>query len=357
LKIINMDKVEITITAGRGGRGVVSFWREKFHPLGGPDGGDGGRGGDIYIKASSNEQDLSKFRNKRSYRAESGKNGEKQKKHGRDGEDLYINVPVGTTVYRKEESLVNLMADLRKDGEEALVARGGKGGLGNVHFVSSTKKAPREATDGKPGEVVKLILEYRIVADVCIIGLPNSGKSSLLTAMTATGARIAEYPFTTVEPVMGQVVIGYDNFTVIEIPALIEDSSLGKGLGNKFLKHCQRSRILLFIVDASKNPLEDLNLLRKEVGLYDKELLKKPVLIVINIMDGEDISSKREGIAGMLAGTGAQVFFVSARTGEGIEALIKTINDLLKQLPESVETEKTPEFVFRPRPVSRRKKE
>ena len=157
-----MDKVEITITAGRGGRGVVSFWREKFHPLGGPDGGDGGKGGDIYIRASSNEQDLSMFRNKRSYRAESGKNGEKQKKHGRDGEDLCINVPVGTTVYRKKDDTIELVADLRKDGEEALVARGGKGGLGNVHFTSSTKKAPRESTDGKPGEAVKQTLEYRI---------------------------------------------------------------------------------------------------------------------------------------------------------------------------------------------------
>jgi GTP-binding protein len=351
-----MDKVEITIKAGRGGRGVVSFWREKFHPLGGPDGGDGGKGGDIYIKASSNEQDLSMFRNKRSYRAESGKNGEKQKKHGRDGDDLYINVPVGTTVYRKKDDTIELVADLRKDGEEALVARGGKGGLGNVHFTSSTKKAPREATDGKPGESFRLILEYRIVADVCIIGLPNSGKSSLLTAMTDTGARIAEYPFTTVEPVMGQVIVGYDNFTVIEIPALIEGSSLGKGLGNKFLKHCQRSRILLFIVDSSKNPMEELYLLRKEVELFDNELLKKPALIVVNMMGGEDTASKREEMANLVAGSAEQVLFIDPRSGEGVEDLITTIHDLLKQLPESVEAEETPEFVFRPRPVSGRKK-
>jgi len=352
-----MDKVEITIKAGRGGSGIVSFWREKFHPLGGPDGGDGGMGGNIYIKASSNEQDLSGFRNKRSYRAENGKNGDKQKKHGRDGEDLYIKVPVGTTIYRKEDSTTELVADLRKDGEEALVARGGKGGLGNVHFTSSTKKAPRDATDGKAGEMVKLILEYRIVADICIIGMPNSGKSSLLTAMTTTGARIAEYPFTTVEPVMGQAIVGYDRFTIIEIPALIEGSSRGKGLGNKFLKHCQRSRILLFIVDASRNPVEDLNLLRRELELYDKELSKKPALVVINTMAGEDTASKIEEIAGKLAVYGLQVFFISARSGEGVEALIETIHDLLKQLPESVETEETPEFVFRPRPVSRRKKE
>jgi GTP-binding protein len=351
-----MDKVEINITAGRGGNGVVSFWREKFQPFGGPDGGDGGKGGDVYIRASTNEQDLSMFRNKKNFRAGNGKNGEKQKKHGRDGEALYINVPVGTSVYRKDGSTKQLAADLRKDGEAALVAMGGKGGLGNVHFASSTKKAPREATEGKPGEAVKLLLEYRIIADVCLLGMPNSGKSSLLANMTTTAPRIAEYPFTTVNPVMGKVTVGFDSFTTVEMPALTEESHEGKGLGNKFLKHCERSRILLLILDGtSENIVRDLAMLKQELEMFDAGLLKKQVLAAVNKIDMDEVIARKEDMQKSLDPVGIKVFYISAKTGEGVNLMTAALYELLKKVPPAEETQETPEFVFRPKPVTRRK--
>jgi GTP-binding protein len=351
-----MDNAEITVTAGRGGNGVVSFWREKFQPFGGPDGGDGGRGGYVYIEADSNEQDLSIFRNKKNFRAENGRSGEKQKKHGRNGEDLYIHVPVGTTVYRKEDGFKLLVADLRKDGEKALVARGGKGGLGNVHFASSTKKAPRESTGGKPGEIAKLNLEYKIVADVGLVGLTNSGRSSLLSRIATAATRIAEYPFTTVEPVMGKVNVGFDSFTIVEMPALIEGSHQGKGLGNKFLKHLQRSRLLIFLLDGtSGNPAGDLALLRHELQMYDARLLEKKSLVVVNKLDIEEVAYKKNEIRKLLDAKGMQVFFISTETGEGLESLVTTVHDLLKKITPVEEIQETPEFVFRPKPVKRRK--
>jgi GTP-binding protein len=352
-----MDNVEINVTAGKGGNGVISFWREKFQPFGGPDGGDGGNGGNVYLKACSGEQDLSPFRNRKNFKAENGKNGEKQKKHGRDGEDLYIYVPVGTTVLKKEGDTALPLADLRKEGEEALVAKGGKGGLGNVHFASSTKKAPREATGGRLGEVVKLILEYRLMADMCIIGLTNSGKSSLLSRLTGTAPRIADYPFTTIEPVMGKATMGFNSFTAVEMPALMDESHLGRGLGNRFLKHCYRARLLLLVLDgSSSSPVDDLALLRRELEEYDASLLKKRMLVVVNKMDVESAADRRQDINNKLNGSGLKAFYVSAKTGEGVDSLVSAMFSLLQEVHASNEQQETPEFVFRPKPVTRRKK-
>jgi GTP-binding protein len=353
----DMDNVEITIYAGKGGDGAVSFWREKFQPFGGPDGGDGGKGGDVYCQASSNEQDLSIFRNKRVYKAENGRKGENQKKHGRDGADLYITVPIGTTIYRKESSNRLLVADLVRDGQKALLATGGRGGLGNVHFASSVRKAPREATPGKSGEKVTMILEHRLLADVCLAGLPNSGKSLLLSRMTKTSPRVADYPFTTVEPILGKSNIGFDSITVMELPALMSGSHQGKGLGNRFLRHCERSRVLLLVLDGSSDGIikGDLELLKQELGLYDAELLNKQLIVAINKIDIVEVARRRTEIESSMASTGLKIYFVSAKTGEGVSALVTAIYNLLKKLPAPDEHRETPEFVFRPRPMTRKK--
>lgn len=351
-----MDNIEIKVIAGKGGNGAVSFWREKFQPFGGPDGGDGGKGGDIYIIASSNEQDMSSFRNVRNFRAEEGKNGGKQKKHGRDGNDLFLRVPVGTTIYKKEEGSKLFIADLRVDGQSVLVATGGKGGLGNVHFASSTRKAPREATNGKPGEIKTLVLEQRLRAAVCIIGLPNSGKSSLLARISSATPKIAEYPFTTVGPVMGNVNYGYESFSIAEIPALIEGSNTGKGLGNKFLRHCEKTRVLLLLLNGtSSDPVAELSLLLKELHAFKPELLNKSMVIALNKLDIREVSDRQEQMSKVLAAAGYKAHFISSLEGTGVEALVAEIAGLVRQSTVDDIGQEAPEYIFRPKPVPRRK--
>ncbi len=240
------DKAEIRVKAGDGGNGAIGFRREKYIPYGGPDGGNGGRGGNVSIRADDNVDSLRRYRQRRLHRAENGGAGAGAKKHGKDGVDLVISVPPGTIVTSEEDGIDVLIADLNKVGEEAAVARGGRGGLGNTHYVSSTNQSPRIAQRGEAGEEKAIRLEMRLIADAGIIGYPNAGKSTLLAAASAARPKIASYPFTTLEPVLGVVDVGKQSFALAEIPGLIEGAHLGRGLGHVFLRHGIRTKMLIY---------------------------------------------------------------------------------------------------------------
>ena len=252
------DRVEISVKAGDGGDGVVSFRREKYVPFGGPDGGDGGDGGNVVIKADSGITDLKMYRQHKLYKAEKGENGKGQKKHGKSGNDLVLLVPVGTIALGISGTAEELLiADCEEPGQEEIVALGGRGGQGNTHFATSTNQAPRIAQKGEKGEERTLVLEMRLIADVGIIGFPNAGKSTLLSKVSAAHPKIAAYPFTTLEPVLGVVEAGMDEFIIAEIPGLVEGAHLGKGLGHDFLRHIVRTRVLIHLVDGtSETPVE-----------------------------------------------------------------------------------------------------
>ena len=249
-------------------------------PLGGPDGGDGGNGGNICIVADRSITTLNYFRRKRSFKAVSGKSGGKQKKHGATGDDLVIKVPLGTMIFLKEEEREVLLVDLSQQGQKVLVAKGGSGGLGNVHFATSTNQAPKTATEGKPGEEYRIVLDLKLIADVGIIGYPNVGKSTLLAAVSKAKPKIADYPFTTLQPYLGIVKVGnYKSFVMADIPGIIEGASEGKGLGFQFLKYIDRNRLLIFLIDSqNKEPVKTLNLLREELYTYNSALKEKPYI-------------------------------------------------------------------------------
>jgi GTPase len=351
-----MYKADISMKAGRGGDGTISFWHEKFIPLGGPDGGDGGKGGDIYITSDENMTDLSPFRHQTAFKADVGKKGGNQKKHGSSGEDLIVTVPVGTLVYKKgDDDILTLLADMDRHEKRVLVARGGNGGFGNVHFMSPTHRAPRRANSGEQGEEVKLTLEYRIPADVCIIGMPNSGKSTLLSSISGVKTRIAEYPFTTPEPVMGHVESGKKGFTIAEIPALIKGSHQGKGLGNSFLNHLERSKVLVYLLDGSSEyPAGDFQVLREELEAYDPGFLKKPAVVVINKVDLPDVEEKLKDIKNIFTHAAA-TYPISAQTGKGLQELIDGLDRLLAKEKLERPPEPAPEVVFRPKPIAKKK--
>jgi len=281
------DRVEIVIRAGDGGDGAVSFRREKHVPFGGPDGGDGGDGGNVVILADLSVTSLRMFKRKRVYRASKGEGGKGKKKHGKSGEDLVLRVPAGTIVLDKERSSDEaLVADCAQAGQQAVVARGGRGGLGNTRFTSSTNQAPRIAQKGEVGEELSLILEMRLIADVGIIGFPNVGKSTLLAAASAAKPKIASYPFTTLEPVLGVVEVGLKSFVIAEIPGLIDGAHLGRGLGHDFLRHIMRTKILIHMIDgASASPVEDMVRVNAELSAFELTLAQKSQLVVINKID------------------------------------------------------------------------
>ena len=282
-----ISQVEIGVRAGSGGGGAVSFRREKFVPFGGPDGGDGGAGGDVIIKADSGFTSLNIFRRKKAYQAAAGGGGRGQKKHGRKGADLVLLVPVGTVVSDRARLGDDAdIADLAQPEQQVVVARGGKGGLGNTHFASSTNQAPQIAQKGEAGEEKEIILELRIIADVGIIGYPNVGKSSLLAVASAAKPKIAGYPFTTLEPILGVVEVGQQSFVLAEIPGLVAGAHLGRGLGHDFLRHVLRTKILIHLLDGSSaSPAEDMILVNNELSLFDSALGQKQQLAVINKID------------------------------------------------------------------------
>jgi len=319
-----IDKARIHVQAGRGGRGCVSFRREKFVPHGGPDGGDGGKGGNIYLKATSRKNTLLDFRYRRKFKSESGRPGEGSNRTGKSGKDLWIDVPVGTVVIDADSG--SLLQDLNTESATMMVARGGRGGKGNSHFVTSTHQAPERAQDGEPGAEQFLELELKLIADAGLIGLPNAGKSTLLSRISAAKPKIASYPFTTLEPLLGVATTGDSTTMVVaDIPGLIEGASQGHGLGLQFLRHVERTRILLHLIDVSpeqeQTPVKSFQMIGKELREYGKGLDSKAQIVVATKTDIAD-PKRLDSLQSFVRKRGLPFVAVSAVTGQGLPELL-----------------------------------
>lgn len=322
-----IDIVKIISAGGDGGKGVVSFRREKGVPKGGPDGGNGGNGGSVYLRGDRNLSTLSSFQGRKRFGAERGKDGRGKDQYGKGGRDLVIDAPLGTQALRRgQDGEEVLIGEVMDEEEMLLLSQGGRGGRGNAKFVSSTEQAPYVAESGQKGEVVEWRLELRILADVGIIGKPNAGKSTLLTAATAAGPKIAAYPFTTVDPVLGVATVGWKSFVLAEIPGLLEGAHRGVGLGHKFLRHATRTKVLVHLVDGG---IEDVGQAVKEVNseveAYGSGLEKKPQVVVVNKMDMPEVSQRRGEIERQLAWVGEPIWFISAASGAGVAELIREL--------------------------------
>lgn len=331
------DRATIEIRAGTGGAGAATFRREKFVPRGGPNGGDGGRGGHIYLVADPNLNTLLSFRYERKFAAEAGGNGQKNNMHGRQGRDLEIRVPPGTVVRTRIEG-VTYEVDLARPGQRLLAARGGRGGLGNVHFTTSVRQAPQIAELGEPGEALTLELELKLIADVGLIGFPNAGKSTLLSVISAARPKIANYPFTTLQPNLGMVEVGeHDRFVVADIPGLIEGAHAGVGLGHDFLRHIERTRVLIHVVDAAgvdfRDPLDDFYKLNQELRLYQPELAERPQVVALNKQDLPEARANLERLRRELDVLPENLFPIAAATREGVDALLRRVAALLRDDP------------------------
>ncbi len=323
------DLLEIEVIAGKGGDGSMSFHRAKYNSKGGPDGGHGGRGGSLYLRAIQGVESLDELVGKRKFKAQDGEYGKGRLKAGYDGADLYLDVPVGTIAVDTAENRV--IADMIEVGQTTLLARGGAGGRGNSAFVSSTRQAPRFAELGEVGESRRLRLELRLIADVGLVGYPNAGKSSLLKALSNANPEVAAYPFTTLNPILGVVVSDRDElkrFTLADIPGIIEGAHTGKGLGLEFLRHISRTRLLCFVLDGNESPAEHLDGLRTELQEYDARLLEQPAIIVLNKLDLID-DELRAALEDELVRFGLPVIAVSAQHGDGLAELKQTLFDLL----------------------------
>ena len=325
-----VDKVKVTVTAGNGGDGKLSFHREKFITKGGPDGGDGGHGGDIVLFASRNQNTLAAFRYKKEVHAEHGQPGDKNRKHGRSAKGLIVAVPVGTIATNDKGEIV---ADLVEDEQQATVAKGGRGGFGNAHFVSSRRQAPNFAEKGEPGEVVELQLELKMIADVGLVGLPNAGKSTLLSKLSNARPEIADYPFTTLTPNLGMVDIDKKTTVLLaDIPGLIEGAADGKGLGHDFLRHIERTSVILHLIDAySQNVAEVYQTIRAELEAYQPELIKLPEIIVLNKVEGldEEIVNDLMDQLRRVADGDSQVYAISAQSGAGLKQLLFKVKNMV----------------------------
>jgi len=323
-----VDQARIIVVSGNGGPGSRHFRREKHVPRGGPDGGDGGRGGDVTLVASTRARTLLDFHHKRTHRAENGKPGGDSRSTGRSGAELILTVPVGTEVI--DEGSGELLADLVVDGERAVVAIGGIGGRGNYRFRSATRQAPENADVGRPGQTLRLRFELKLLADVALVGLPNAGKSTLIRRISASQARVADYPFTTLVPNLGVVRYGGQTFTVADIPGLIEGAADGAGLGTQFLRHVERCSVLVFLLAGvdETTPETALTILRGELGRYAKELLDRPSCIALSKADalGDDADEMATAVA---ANVGTDVLALSGVTGAGIPELLQRIVSLL----------------------------
>jgi GTP-binding protein len=331
-----VDEATVEVVAGHGGNGCLSFRREKFVPRGGPDGGDGGAGGDVVLVADGALNTLVDFRYRRRFRAESGRAGEGGERTGRSGEDCRIRVPVGTLVYDADAE--ELLGDLAREGAELVVARGGRRGLGNARFKSSTNRAPRQTTPGEPGESRALRLELQLLADVGLLGLPNAGKSTFIRAVSAARPKVADYPFTTLYPQLGVVRLGTDRgFVVADIPGLVEGASEGAGLGTRFLRHLSRTRLLLHLVDVlpadpGADPVRDARTVVSELARFSDELRRRPRWLVVNKVDllpVDERAARCRAIARELEWDGP-LFCVSGLTGEGCRDLVLRVMDFLE---------------------------
>ncbi|MGE0864710.1 MAG: GTPase ObgE [Vicinamibacterales bacterium] len=325
-----VDEVDIHIKAGDGGRGSLSFRREKFVPKGGPDGGNGGAGGSVFIVADPHRNTLVHFRFNPDYKAQRGGNGAGALRTGRGGRDLEIPVPVGTLVYKvdPETGEQRQAADLTIVGQRVLLAQGGRGGLGNAHFATSTNRAPRKVQPGEPGEEFDLHLKLKLLADVGLVGYPNAGKSTLISVISAAKPKIAAYPFTTLTPNLGVVALSGDrDFVVADVPGLIEGAHEGHGLGHQFLRHIERTKVIIHLVDVSgasgRDPVEDFDTIRKELELYNPELLKKPHLVAANKIDAVDDPKRVTALEKRAKKLKLKFFQISAVAGTGVKELIE----------------------------------
>ncbi|MCS7281537.1 MAG: GTPase ObgE [Desulfobacterota bacterium] len=322
-----VDEARIYVKAGDGGRGCVSFRREKYVPKGGPDGGDGGRGGNVVIEGDRNLTSLLDFKYRRIYRAQNGSHGSGNNKKGRDGKDTVIKVPLGTVIYEEENGL-RFLTEILEDKQTFIVAKGGKGGRGNARFVSPVNQAPETFEYGEKGEEKRLRLVLKLIADVGIIGLPNAGKSTLISKITHARPKIADYPFTTLIPELGVVNFEDGAIVVADIPGIIKGASLGKGLGLRFLRHIERTSFLVWVIDLSKDmPEEDYRTLKEELASYDVSLLQKKRLLVLNKMDLVD-ESKKEKYEKYFEDIGEETVTTSALHNVGIETLIEKLKNL-----------------------------
>ena len=341
-----VDEAKILVRGGDGGNGCVAFRREKYVPRGGPSGGDGGRGGSIYLEANPNDNTLLRYRYNREFRADRGRHGEGSNCTGVSGEDMILKVPVGTLVFDGQSD--ELMADLKKPGQRILVAHGGKGGRGNQHFAKPWHQAPREKEDGEPGEERQLRLELKLLADVGLVGFPNAGKSTLISVISAARPKIANYPFTTLEPNLG--VVNADGgtggrgtelgrtFVVADLPGLIEGASEGAGLGIRFLRHVERTRLLVHLIDTSDmaetDPLKAFEIIEGELRAFSEALTEKPMIVVATKLDATTDRRKLEELRGFCEETGLEFHAISAATGEGLKELLRGMADALDRLPK-----------------------
>ncbi len=330
-----IDEVTIIVQSGDGGRGCVSFRRERFIPRGGPDGGDGGKGGDVIFHVTSRKRTLYHLRFKKHYQAPNGENGQGSQRTGHGGADLTIEVPAGTLVINAETG--ETIFDLTQHEQDVVVAKGGRGGQGNLRFKTSTNRAPRFAQPGEPGQTLTLRLELKLLADVGIIGLPNAGKSTLISILSAAQPKIANYPFTTLTPNLGVVQVhGREPLIAADIPGLIEGAHTGAGLGTRFLRHVERTRILLHLIDASaldpENPLAPYHTVNRELSMYSAALAQKPQLVVLNKLDVEGAEALADKFCQALPG--CEVFRMSAATHQGLEIIKTSMAKKLEQLDE-----------------------
>lgn len=326
------DKVEIQVKAGNGGDGKMSFRHEKYRAMGGPDGGNGGRGGNVVFRVDHNMSTLSAYRTKRQIKAEHGEGGKGNASAGKAGEDFIVAVPMGTIVFEGE----SIVADLTKDGESVIIAHGGRGGFGNAHFVSSTRQAPRAAELGEPGELRQLVLELKLTADVGLVGLPNAGKSTLLSVVSNARPEIGDYPFTTLIPNLGVVDIDDESFLVADIPGLIEGASKGKGLGDEFLRHIERTAVLLHLIDThNEDVVKDYLVIQKELKEYVVDLTQKPQIIALTKTEGMDKVQLKAIITNLTKAAQKdgekEVFAISAQAHQNIDALLRALVPYVKK--------------------------
>lgn len=342
-----VDEAKILVKGGDGGNGCVAFRREKYVPRGGPSGGDGGKGGDVILESTGQANTLLRYRYSREFRAERGRHGEGSNCHGRSGADMRLTVPVGTLVFDEESG--EKLFDFAQPGQQFRAARGGRGGRGNSHFVKPWHQAPREHEDGEPGQERRLRLELRLLADVGLVGFPNAGKSTLISRISAARPKIANYPFTTLEPHLGVVSADPNatpgagrTFVVADLPGLIEGAHKGAGLGTRFLRHIERTRLLAQLIDTSdgneRDPVQDFEIIQRELRAFSEELLKKPVFIVATKLDATTNQERVERLRGFAAQRGIPFFAVSSASGEGVQDLVRAMADELGRLPVDLPT-------------------
>ena len=338
------DYVKIIIKSGNGGDGAVTFRREKYVAAGGPDGGDGGRGGSIFFRVDPNANTLIDFRYNKKYKAQDGENGSGGHKYGKSGEDLYINVPIGTII--KDAETGKVVADLSNPGQEELILKGGRGGKGNSHFATATRQVPRFAQAGEDGEEKEIILELKLLADVGLLGFPNVGKSTFLSVVTDAKPKIANYHFTTIEPNLGVVKTkNGDSFVIADIPGIIEGASEGVGLGIQFLRHVERTRLLLHVIDVSgiegRDPVQDFYTINEELKSYSEKLSTRKQIIVANKIDVMQDDAGLKALEELAKKENLEIYKISGATGEGVTELLNKVSEVLKTLPkeELVEAE------------------